>query len=307
MTEQRNEHVVLVVEDDRHTRELLTFNLEDAGFQVLAAPDGAAALAVLREQTVDLIVCDIMMPRMDGFALREALLRDPALKEIAFLFLTAKTMPEDEIRGLRTGVDEYLTKPFNPEVIVARVEAVLARRASFARAGRIDALTQLLNRQACVHEIRRELNRVRRYPAVASLLFIDVDEFKRVNDAHGHAAGDRALVRLADALRQNSRSVDIVGRYGGEEFLVYLPETSEARAMQVLGRIQTSFSESLAREEGFRPTFSAGVAEVPRDGTDFDELCARADAAMYSAKRQGKARCVGWRPDMANLGECPAP
>ena len=200
-------YTILVVEDDRHTRELLTYNLLDAGFQVHSADNGVAALTILRERVVDLIVCDIMLPKMDGFALREELLGDPGLRDIAFLYLTAKTMPEDQIRGLGYGVDEYITKPFNPQVLLARIEAVLARRESFARAAQIDQLTQLLNRQTCERAIRRELERIRRYSATGSLVFLDIDEFKSVNDDFGHAAGDRALVHLAMVLKQNTRRV----------------------------------------------------------------------------------------------------
>ncbi len=294
MTESAVEYTMLVVEDDQHTAELLTYNLEESGFRVVAAGDGEEALDLLREHVVDLIVCDIMLPKMDGFAFRDALLADPALKDIAFLFLTAKNLPEDQIRGLQTGVDEYITKPFDPQVLVARVEAVLARRESFARAARLDPLTQLLNRQAGEREIRRELARVQRYPGTGTLVFLDIDEFKQVNDRFGHAAGDRALIRLAEVLRESTRNVDIIVRYGGEEFVLYFPETDHSAATRVLERMQQNYQEASEKEDGVRLSFSAGVTRVPDDGDAYEVLCGRADSAMYAAKNLGKARIELW-------------
>ncbi len=299
MSECERQYTVLVVEDDAHTRELLLFNLEDAGYLTLSAENGLEALGLLEGRVVDIIICDIMMPRMDGFALREAILSRPKLRDIGFIFLSAKSMPEDEIKGLRYGVDEYITKPFNPEVLVARVEAVLARRAALAKAAQLDPLTQLFNRQTGEREIRRELERIQRYPSIGSLGFLDIDGFKAVNDSQGHAAGDRALVALAEVLKENIRSVDIVARFGGEEFVLFFPETDEVRAIQVIERMQRHF-QKLSEEccNHVRISFSAGVVEAPRDGDQFDVLCQRADEAMYAAKRGGKARVIPWRHDM---------
>jgi len=148
MAAKERKYTVLVVEDDVHTGELLVFIMEEAGYLALSAGNGVEALKVLEERVVDIIICDIMMPEMNGFALREAILSRPKLGDIGFIFLSAKSMPEDEIKGLRYGVDEYITKPFNPDVLVARVEAVLTRRETLAHAAQLDSLTQLYNRQA---------------------------------------------------------------------------------------------------------------------------------------------------------------
>ena len=273
MSEFERQYTVLVVEDDAHTRELLLFNLEDAGYLTLSAENGLEALGLLEGRVVDIIICDIMMPRMDGFALREAILSRPKLRDIGFIFLSAKAMPEDEIKGLRYGVDEYITKPFNPEVLVARAEAVLARRAALAKAAQLDPLTQLYNRQTGEREIRRELERIQRYPSIGSLGFLDIDGFKAVNDSQGHAAGDRALVALAEVLKENTRSVDIVARFGGEEFVLFFPETDEVRAIQVIERMQRHF-QKLSEEccNHVRISFSAGVVEAPRDGGQYAVL-----------------------------------
>lgn len=297
--EEPRTYSVLVVEDDPHTAELLSYNLSEAGFQVFIAEDGLSALHKLDIVMVDLIVCDVMMPEMDGFTLRERINEDPVLREIPFVFLTAKTTAEDQIQGLAMGVDEYVTKPFDPEVLLARVHAVLRRRESFAQVARLDPLTKLLNRQTLQREIERELARIKRYPAVATFVFLDIDEFKQVNDQYGHAAGDHALGHLASALTKDIRTVDIVGRYGGEEFILYFPETPEEIGHRIIERMHMTFQQ-LSESEGAGPlTFSAGLVEAPRDGEDFATLCCRADAAMYRAKKQGKAQVLIWRPDMS--------
>ncbi len=298
ITEDPRTYTVLVVEDDPHTSELLAYNLSEAGFQVFSAEDGVSALHKLDIVTVDLIVCDVMMPEMDGFTFRERINDDPVLREIPFIFLTAKTTAEDQIHGLSTGADEYITKPFDPEVLLARVHAVLRRHENFARVARLDPLTKLLNRQTLQREIERELERIKRYPAVATLVFLDIDEFKRVNDEFGHAAGDHALKQLAAALTKDIRTVDIVGRYGGEEFVLYFPETPEDIGLRIVERMHATFKQ-LSEEEGSRLlTFSAGLVEAPRDGSDFETLCARADSAMYRSKNEGKAKVLVWKPDM---------
>ncbi len=302
MTQRGRQYSALVVEDDAHTRELVVFNLEDAGYLVHSAGNGVEALALLAEHEVDIIICDIMMPEMDGFALREAVQSQARLRETGFIFLSAKALPEDEIRGLGYGVDEYITKPFNPDVLVARVEAALTRRRVLAKAARVDPLTQLYNRQAGERRIQKELERMQRYPSIGALAFLDIDGFKAVNDTLGHAMGDRALILLAEVLRETIRSVDIVARFGGEEFILFFPQTEEASAVQVIERMQRRFQQLSALRIGLRISFSAGVVEAPRDGSQFDTLCRRADEAMYAAKTLGKARVTPWRPDMRGAG-----
>ncbi|MBI5095476.1 MAG: diguanylate cyclase [Candidatus Hydrogenedentes bacterium] len=304
MAEAERQYSALVVEDDPSARELLQFNLTEAGFTTFAVDSAPHGFDILRKEIVDIIVCDVMIPGTDGFEFREEILKDPSLREIAFVFLTAKTMAEDQIRGLSSGVDEYITKPFDPQVLIARIHAVLARRESFARLARLDPLTQLANRSTLEREITRELDRLKRYPDVATLVFLDVDGFKSINDSLGHAEGDRVLVHLASVLKANSRATDIVGRYGGEEFVVFFPATSEDHARGVVERMHDGFQLAY---EGYvgkqRLTFSAGLVEAPRDGADFPALCDRADTAMYTAKRNGKARLVVWTHELDPMGQ----
>lgn len=300
LPDEPQNYTVLVVEDDPHTAELLAYTLGSAGFQVFTAASGPDALKKLEIVMVDLIVSDVMMPEMDGFKMREKIVQDGVLRDIPFVFLTAKGTSEDQIRGLSSGADEYVTKPFDPQVLIARIHAVLRRRENFSRVARLDTLTGLLNRTTLEREVQRELARIKRYPADGSLVFLDIDGFKQVNDTFGHAAGDRALLQLASALTKDIRSVDIVGRYGGEEFVLYFPETPEPVGIRIVERMMAMF-RSLSKDELNGPlTFSAGLAEAPRDGSDFATLVERADQAMYTAKRRGKAQVIAWRPELAD-------
>lgn len=280
---------ILAIDDEQHTLRLIEYNLQNAGFTVVTAANGAGGLEILKRIQVDLVLCDIMMPGIDGFSFWEQLKIDPQTQHIPFIFLTARAQADDEVRGLTLGVDEYITKPFDPQVLIARVQAVLDRRRTFDLMTRHDALTGLLNRPALEQDVRRELVRLQRYGAIGCLAFIDLDNFKRINDTCGHQTGDRVLRRFAQLVTSNTREVDIAGRYGGEEFLVCFPETTVENAAVVLKRIQKLFG---AIEWGTPPiaaSFSAGLVAFPRDGSDFDTLYRRADETMYLVKQHGKA------------------
>jgi len=304
MTKADPPYCILLVEDDPHTLELLVFTLGEAGHRIIAAENAREAQEYMEQENIDLIISDVMMPGLDGFEFRDLLLNDSQFRDIPFIFLTARSGSNDQIRGIQSGADEYITKPFEVDVLLARVQAVLARREHFARQASEDPLLPgLLNRQALERAVSRELNRIRRYPSSASLVFLDIDDFKAINDTLGHAKGDEVLVSLADVLKEYSRAVDIVGRYGGEEFIVFFPETSESMAQTVTNRMMSHFSSIKFESIEAPMTFSAGLVEAPRDGETFVTLRDRADAAMYHAKRHGKAKVVTWRPEFEESPE----
>ena len=289
---------ILIIEDDPNMRELLSYNLGEVGYTVIEAADGRDGFSKLESEPPDLVLCDVMMPHMNGFELRDAMLVEPSLRDIPFIFLTAKSSAEDQVHGLQSGVDEYITKPFDVDVLLARIEAVLQRRQNFARLASIDSLTELLNRQATERAIKRELGRIRRYPTLATLIFLDIDNFKGLNDEYGHALGDKVLIHLAEIFVAQSRAVDIVGRYGGEEFLLFFPQTPMAEAQAVVSRMLERFRTPMDELPGVELSFSAGAVEVPRDGVEFEELRDRADAAMYHVKHNGKGRIEAWQEGM---------
>lgn len=292
MTNGPNSYSLLVVEDDPMIMKLICFCLQAEGFELHTALHGLQALEILGSVPVDLIISDIRMPKMDGLTLRRRVMQDDRIKDIPFLFLTSKAEPEEQVEGLSMGVEEYITKPFEPSVMVARVKAVLDRRETYTRLNRTDALTGLLNRRGFEKKVTKELIRIGRYPEVGSLAFLDLDDFKKINDSYGHAAGDEVLSLLAGFIRKTMRALDIAGRYGGEEFVIFLPRTEKNVAVETVQRLLERFRDCKVCTPDLQPTFSAGVAEAPADGVDLETLCARADQAMYQAKRMGKARVI---------------
>lgn len=290
-----NKAVILAVDDEHNTLTLISYNLEKAGFRVMTASNGTAALDLLHKERVDLILSDIMMPEIDGFDFYDRVKLDPLTRTIPFIFLTAKAQAEDETKGLRLGVDEYIKKPFDPFVLIARIQAVLERRKAFDLMTRTDPLTRLLNRAVLEVEVGKELSRLKRYHSQASLVFIDLDNFKHINDTCGHSTGDFVLIRFSKLAIKLSRTTDIAGRYGGEEFVLFLPETDALKAQVVIERLLCEFGNLVWEKPEIKTTFSAGITEALRDGEEFSVLCSRADRAMYQAKRQGKNRVVIWQ------------
>jgi two-component system, cell cycle response regulator len=294
---------VLIVDDDPDIRTFLRAVLEADGYQVLEAPTGVSALGELQLQRPDLVLLDVMMPNMDGFAVAHAMKSRPG-PFVPIILLTAMDDPASRARGIAAGADEILGKPVHPFELRLRVRAML-RIAHLARElhaanrrlqllARTDELTRVRNRRGLRSTLLREFHRAERYGSRLSLLAFDIDRFKLVNDTHGHAVGDQALRVVAKALKEASRQVDVVGRTGGEEFVVVAPETPLKEAILVAERLRDAVARAdvlLPSGESLRVTVSCGVAtlgEVP--ARTADELLAFADAALYRAKALGRNR-----------------
>jgi diguanylate cyclase (GGDEF)-like protein len=289
---------ILVVDDDEGMLMLLRQKLKKAGFEIITCRDSMDALTILKEKdNIDLIICDIMMPQMDGYEFRQRTLDNPHSRDIPFIFLTAKADPADQVKGFKMRVDDYITKPFQSDVLLARVMSVIERHEAYKEMVITDPLTGLLNRKAIEERINNELKRIQRYNEFCSIVFIDIDDFKQVNDRYGHERGDKVLIELAVFLRRELRNTDYTGRYGGEEFVVCLVNTGKTLALRVAERLLSLFREISIGEEGIRCTFSAGIASAPEDGMEFDELCRKADEAMYVSKKNGKNQVTAWQED----------
>ncbi len=290
-----NKIAILLAEDDPASRQILLHGLLKAGFNVEVADNGREALEKLSGVKIDLILSDIEMPLLDGYGLYESVKANQLYSDIPFIFLTMKTTPEDQVRGLGLGVDEYVTKPVNMKVLVARIKLVLDRKKSMEKVSLSDSLTGLLNREVFKKLMKKELAKIQREEGVGCLAFMDIDNFKSVNDTYGHLEGDRILVALAQFLTESTREMDLKGRFGGEEFLIFLPGADIDAAYDVTSRILNDFKNKKVGENGLTITFSAGLVEAPGDGLDFDILCERADMAMYTAKKMGKSRVIRWK------------
>ncbi len=291
---KRKPHHILVVDDEPHILKAVEYILDRAGYLVLAARDGEEALELVARRRPALVVADIMLPGMDGYELCRRLRSRYPDSLTPFIFLSARDSIGDRVKGMRTGADAYLTKPFHREELLAMVEAILGRHLSYATQLMTDDLTGLLNRNYILQRLEEEFARARRYRRPLAAAMIDLDNFKAINDLCGHPAGDRLLRRIAQLLRGEMRKQDFIGRYGGEEFLAVLPETTADDGAVLLERCRKKVAEITARRgknsEGIPVTLSAGVTELAGGDENLSELLERADHLLYRAKEEGRDR-----------------
>jgi diguanylate cyclase (GGDEF)-like protein len=297
---------VMIVDDSPVVRALVAGYLRGAGFSVDEADNGADALKRIEASPFDVIITDLRMPIMDGFALLEAVKRDHGGPEVILLTGTHAHDMSSAIRALRLGAHDFLTKPPSgpDEVIVAVERAVEKRRLREANArlmrelealSRTDPLTGALNRGAFEEALRRESHRARRYAFPLSLALFDLDHFKKVNDTHGHRTGDGVLQQFVKRACTVFRESDTIHRYGGEEFVALLPHTPYEGAMDAARRLvqATAASPFVVGDVSLSITVSGGVACARAEDIDGSDLVTRADAALYEAKGAGRNRAVG--------------
>ncbi|TXK85516.1 response regulator [Paenibacillus sp. N3.4] len=285
---------LLLVDDDEVLRCYLTRRLQLDDCMVDEASDVESAILLLREHTYDLVILDLMMHPQSGYELFEFLKEDPTLKWLPLIVLSGRNDLNDKVRCFHLGADDYVTKPFQYEELAARIYALLKRTKNFEQLAFRDPLTGVFNRRYFHLQIGQELQRIERYPASISLIFIDIDFFKRINDSYGHHVGDLVLQGLAHLLQINLRTTDLLARFGGEEFVIALPNTTGEQAtaaiQQILDKVRLN---PVAHNVGqpFSITFSAGVAEW-QQGMSVEDWIARADETMYQAKQQGRNRVL---------------
>jgi diguanylate cyclase (GGDEF)-like protein len=302
---------ILVVDDDPETARLLTSWFRGQPYDITAAPDGREGLRVALGILPDLIVLDLRMPELDGISAARELKSDPSTRSIPVLMLTACRDVDDKVEAFAAGADDYVTKPFEFEEIAARIEAMLRKREivvslqdrvrnlaatndQLEKLLMIDDKTGLFNFREFQRRLHDEWERATRYETNLSLVFLDLDFFKRVNDTLGHQAGDQVLEEFATLVAGGARANDISARYGGEEFAVILPHTDRAMAVRVAERILAAVREFdfLSDTNPTRITVSAGVATYPStdDIDSVDALVRAADTALYAAKDGGRDR-----------------
>lgn len=281
---------ILIVDDDASIRRVLRLALEcaEAGAHVVAeVPDGAAALERLESFTPDLILLDRNMGLLDGVEVCRRIRANRSCASIYIILLTACAEVESKVDALDAGADDYVVKPFNIQELLARVRRGL-KIAGERRSADIDFLTGLPNRRALEAALGREAEASTRYRHALSLLMIDADHFKRVNDTYGHDAGDAVLREIASLLKRECRQCDFPARWGGEEFVLLLPGTDSENAFAFAERLRGRIAAHEFPHVG-EQTVSIGVS-VFRDNPG--DMIGRADAALYQAKRDGRNRSV---------------
>jgi two-component system cell cycle response regulator len=287
---------VMVIEDHPDQRELLEIVLQKEGYRVITASDGQQALEKLESEPAHLILSDVMMPKMDGFELMRKIRSNPNLKNAYIILITARIQERDRVQGLDLGADDYITKPFSFSELLARVR-VGARVVQYQRhleyQALVDPLTGLFNRRAFERKIEEEFERATRYRHELSLLLLDVDNFKRINDTYGHHWGDQVLKQIAETLRSKTRRSDYPARVGGEEFTLILPETDLESALRVDLKVRAEIKAFTfgSKARPFHVTVSVGVSSTcNKEYANWQAMLEDADRALYHAKELGKDR-----------------
>jgi two-component system, cell cycle response regulator len=305
---------VLIADDDDVTLTALAGMLTHLGHEAVLARDGAEAWELIcREDAPALAILDWMMPHIEGPEICRRLRRHQKRPYQYLVILTAKDGMQDLVDSLQSGADDYLSKPFDERELRARLHAgerILALQDELRARATFDELTGLLNRATIRERLQREFAHAQRTGDPVSIVLTDLDDFKRVNDTHGHPLGDEVLREAARRLATRMRSYDELGRYGGEEFLSVLPGCNLANALQVAERMREAM-DGAPLETSVGPihiTASFGVATLDRaPSPNIEAMISAADEALYRAKRAGRNRAQGPQdagapPALANAG-----
>lgn len=298
---------ILIIDDSVMIRQQIRKILTDHALcsQVVEAADGIAGVKAALENPVDLILCDLEMPGMDGFKLLALVNARDELKDVPVIMLTGSNLRENRLRGLEQGASDYVTKPFDPDELVARVRVHLKIKqlqdelkrsnAQLEALSRTDPLTRLPNRRHLEETLPKELERAKRSGQTLVLAVLDIDHFKRVNDSYGHQQGDEVLKVVAEIIRSHIRPYDIGARFGGEEFVLVWSQISIGEATRAAERLRSAiFCRAFAPPlDDLKLTISLGLAFFPgEDVVSVDNLFAKADAALYRAKQDGRNRVM---------------
>lgn len=306
---------LLIADDSPSIRKSLIETLEKAKIfsKILEADNGAKALDLLMKEKIDFVISDVMMPTLDGFKLLSAIRSQPRYSDLPVIFLTGQKDSVDKIKGLEIGANDYITKPFDPGELLARVRNLLKMKElkdeleeknkeleiinkKLEELSITDTLTGIYNRRYFFERLNSEFLRSKRHNLSISLLMLDLDHFKHINDTYGHQKGDDVLRKISEILKRNRRANDIVARFGGEEFIMLLCQTDPEGAFIAADRIRKDIEDHQFTWPGgpsFGATISIGISSYPDIRiNNINDLIRVADTSLYEAKKQGRNRVV---------------
>jgi diguanylate cyclase (GGDEF)-like protein len=284
---------VLIVDDSKIQSQHAALTLQQAGMKTKEVNDPLHLLNTLSEFSPDLILMDLYMPNCTGIELSQVIRQMENFVGTPIVFLSSEDDLGKKLGALSLGGDDFLTKPIKPWHLISAISSRAQRARLIRKLAETDGLTGLLNHSKSKECLKNELSRAKRDNTPLSFAMLDLDLFKKVNDTYGHPVGDRVLKNIANMFKQRLRKYDIVGRYGGEEFIMILPNTDAEAAKKIIDVIRVRFSELVhySDEDEFFCTFSCGIASFPQF-SNAKEISDEADKALYQAKQAGRNQVI---------------
>lgn len=296
-------YLIMVVDDISQNLYILEQILNTAGYDTTFCTSGQQALDRLAVTRPDLILLDLMMPHLSGLDVCQAIRANPAHRDLPIIFITASNEQDHLLAAFEHGANDYITKPVYALELLARVKTHLSLRQSqqdlkiayqqLERLALIDPLTDVANRRFLSDAADSEFRRADRYGSVFAAMMVDLDHFKAVNDTYGHQTGDECLKLIAQTLKKLLRDVDHIGRYGGEEFMIILPETDLDQALVLGERLRHHVVHLCPKinERVVNLSISVGISVYHKADRSIQDVLRRADNALYEAKSAGR-NCV---------------
>lgn len=287
---------ILIIDDSELIQRLIAARVAELGVDIIEAEDGYTGIEMAEAHQPDLILLDIKMPEISGFEVCAKLKLNPATVGIPVIFITGLDTSVDKVRGFDLGAIDYVTKPFDPAELKARVRSALKVKNlmdMLASQAQLDGLTGLHNRRYFDQRLGQEIAASHRYNKPVALVLIDIDMFKEINDQHGHPKGDQVIKRFAEIIQSACRETDTPCRYGGDEFAIILPETEKAKAQVLADRLHEMICTDSEMQSyinaAVTPSIGAACA-MPGEEVDASGLLLKADQALYQSKEAGRNR-----------------
>jgi len=295
---------LLVIDDDFEFVTMMQLMLSLHGFNIDIAYSGEEGLRKIQGDSYDVVLLDVMMPGMSGFEVCKEIRKIKESTQLPVILLTAKGEKDDIIEGINAGANDYITKPFESEILIAKINALVKlkelqdelekKNKLLENLAITDGLTGVYNYRFFYQKLKEEFERAKRYETPLACIMMDLDFFKNINDKYGHMVGDTVLIELATKITENIRKNDVFARYGGEEFVLLLPHTSENGAYNEAERIRKAVENfHFSHVEEGEVKISLGISNYPADYINTpDDLLKCADTALYKAKKSGRNRTV---------------
>ncbi|MGI0483582.1 diguanylate cyclase [Geminocystis sp. CENA526] len=296
--------LILAVDDNSVNRILLEKLLKKEGYKITILGSSEEVMPYLANITPDIILLDLMMPNINGLELCESIKLNPNFQEIPVIFLTASDEKKDLLKAFDLGAVDYITKPFHNQELLARIKNHLELKFTrdelkkalieLEKLAKTDDLTGISNRRNFIALAQREFNLAQRQKRFFSLLILDIDYFKTINDTYGHPIGDKVIQFVANKCIESVRKEDLCARWGGEEFIIFLSETDLEGAIMVANRIRMGVDQETIEIEDHQinVTVSIGVSVYNNDDVSVNQTISRGDMALYQAKNEGRNRVV---------------